>query len=107
MLTHDDRVDGAAVHVQVFPQQVAQAGGVQYRARPHHPVGRVAGYAERGVGQHIHGVGHDEQDALKGPGGNLRDDGVENIHVLADELQTGLARLLVGSGGDDDEGAVG
>ena len=52
-------------------------------------------------------VGHDEQDAPKGPGGDLGDDGVENVHVLADELQAGLARLLVGPGGNDDEGAVG
>ena len=69
-------------------------------------MGGVAGDAEGSIGEHVHRVGHDEQDALKGPGGDLWDDGIQDRHVLADELQPGLARLLVGPGGDHDEGAV-
>ena len=107
VLADDEGVDVAAVHVQVLAQQELQPGGVQHGAGAEHPVGGIAGNLHGGVGEHVHGVGHDHQHALKGAGGDLGDDGLEDAHVLVDEVQAGLAGFLVGPGGDDHQGAVG
>ena len=107
MLADDEGVDVAAVHTQVLAQQELQPGGVQHGAGAEHPVGGIAGDLHGGVGEHVHRVGHDHQHSLKGAGGDLGDDGLEDAHVLVDEVQAGLAGLLVGPGGDDDQGAVG
>ena len=107
VLADDDGVDVAAVHPQVLAQQLLEPGGVQHGARAEHPVGGQARHVPRSVGQHVHRVGYDEEDALEVPAADLGDDGFEDGHVFADQVQAGLAGLLIGTGGDDDEAAVG
>ena len=70
-------------------------------------MGRQSGQPPGGVGEHIHRIGHDHQDALEIPAGELGNNAFQNRYVLANQVQAGLAGLLVGSGGDDDHGAVG
>ena len=36
----------------------------------------------------------------------MRNDGLENLHIPLNQVQSGFARLLVGASGDDRQGAV-
>ena len=107
MLPHDEGVDVAAVHPQLLPQQLLQPAGVQHGARADDPLPGVAGQPPGRLGQYVHRVGHDEQDALEGAGGDLPQDTFQDRGVFVDKVQPGLPRLLVGAGGDDHQGAVG
>jgi hypothetical protein len=47
-------------------------------------------------------VGNNHQKGIRGVLHHLRDDRLENLDVAADEIETGLARVLTGTGSDDD-----
>ena len=106
MLADDEGVDALAVHGQMLAQLILQAGGVQHRARADDPVLRETGQLDGGIGQDIDGVGHHQQDAAAVPLGDLGDDALENVQVLVDKIQPGLAGLLACTGRDDDDGGV-
>ena len=107
VLADDEGVDVPAVHPQLLPQQLLQPPGVQHRSRADDPLSGIARQLPGRVGQHVHRVGHDQEDAAEVPGGDLPDHGAQDGDIPADQVQPGLAGLLVGSGGDNDQGAVG
>ena len=107
VLADDEGVDAAVVHAQVLAQQILQAGGVQNGAGTDDPVLGIARQLDGGGGQNINRVGHDQQDALKAGSGDLRNDAAHDAHVLVDQVQAGLAGLLGGAGGDNDDGRIG
>ena len=59
------------------------------------------------MGEHVHRVGHNQQNPLEGPGGNLPNDAFHNGGVALDKLEPGLVRLLVHPGGNHHQAAVG
>ena len=76
-------VDVAGVHPGVGGEQIAQARGVQHRARTQHLVLGQAGQLPGQVGQHVHRVGHHQQDHV-GPriAHHLGHDGGEHLGVF-------------------------
>ena len=60
----DVGVDAASIDSEVLAEQIAKARRVQNRARTDHALGRQSGEFPRRVGQHIHRIGRDQQDAV-------------------------------------------
>ena len=74
VLPNDGGVDVPAVHPQGLPQQILQPRGVQHRPGADHMAGRQAGQPPGRIGEHIHRVGHHQQNPLEQPPGQLWDD---------------------------------
>ena len=107
MLADDEGMDVPAVHLQFLPQELLEPGGVQNGAGANDPLLGEAGEFPGGIGEHVHRVGHNEQDAAEMAGGELVHNLFQDGDVLGDELQPGLAGLLVHPCGDDRQGAAG
>ena len=60
-----------------------------------------AGGLPYGVGQDVHWVGGDKEDAVKVIGHDIGDDAVHDLDVFAHQVEAGFARLLCGTGADD------
>lgn len=69
--------------------------------------GGQPGVAPGGLGEDVDGVGGDQQDSVEAGRHHVTDKFFEQCHVLADEVDSGLAGLLCGSGADHDHGGVG
>ena len=107
MLAHDEGMDVSAVYLQLPAQELFEAGGVQYRAGADDPFPGVAGELIGGVGQHVHWVRDHQQGPLEIPRGDLGHDAPQDGRIPADQLQAGLAGLLVHPGGNHHQSAVG
>ena len=68
---------------------------------------REAGELQGRVGQDVYRVGDDEENALKVPFGDLRNDAFIDGYVFMDEIQSCFAWFLIGAGGDDNDGRIG
>jgi hypothetical protein len=87
-------------HAAVLGDQQPQPGAVKDRARPEHPLGRQARVLEGRVGDHVDRVGDQQQDGLGSDLQQLGDQRPGERDVGLGQLQAGLARLLLGPGGD-------
>ena len=68
--------------------------------------GGKSGVLQRGVGEHVDGIGGDENDAVGIVASDFGDDFSEDRGVTLHEVKTGLAGLLCGACGDDGDGGA-
>ena len=106
VLADDVGVHGGRGDVEVQAEVVAPAGGVQHGAGADDLVGRQAGLLPGDVGQHIHGVGGHDVDAVEAVGHDLGVDGLENLGVTGDQVDAGLAVALRHARAVDHHGGV-
>ena len=107
MLADDEGVDASRIDVEPASDEVTQSRGVEHRAAAEYAVGRVARQFVRDVGQHVDGVGNDEQEravVVLDYFGNYR---VEYGDVLFDYIEPSFARFLIDACGYYDDAAVG
>ena len=107
MLAHNVRVDVARVDIQVLTEHVLEAGGVQNGTGADDVALGQAGHLDGGIGEDVNGIGDDQQDTRETALADLRDDALEDGDVLVHQVKTGLAGLLRGAGGDDDDRGIG
>ena len=88
-------------------QLIFETGGVKNGAGADHALGGEAGDTLCGVGQYIHGIRDDHENTGEAGGGEVRQNAFEDRDIFIDEIEPRLARLLICSRGDNDEGAVG
>ena len=96
-------VDVLRIHVEVAPEQRAEAGGVQHRAGADDASGGHAapgGEMRRQVGHDVDRIGDDHEYGVGRVLQHRRHDGAEDGGVSLQELESGLARLLSDAGGD-------
>ena len=91
----------------MLAEQPAEAGGVEDGAGADDAGGRQAGEAGGDLGHHVHGIGGDEQDRVRGGVEHAADHVAEDGGVAAEEVEAGLARDLRHAGGDDDDAGAG
>ena len=99
-------VDGLGIDVEVAGNAGAETGGVEDGARADDFLGGEAGKLHGIIGEDIHRVSNDKEDAVKAAVHDLLDHTFQNIGILLEEIHTGLAGLLGGAGGDDDDIAI-
>ena len=102
MLAHDVGVNGLRCNIFQLAQHVAETSGVQHGAGADDALVVQAGSLPYGVSQDVHWVGGNQEDAIKVIRHDIGDDAVHDLDVLAHQVQAGLARLLCGTGADDD-----
>lgn len=107
MLADDEGVDAAGTDGKVCAQLAAETRGVEGCAGADDAVGGETGELCGSVREDVGGIGGDDEDGVRCRGSDARDDGGEESIVRLDELEAGLAWLLVDAGGDDDESCVG
>ena len=56
MLANNNRVNAAAVHIQVASENVFKTGSIKNRTRTNHPVRRIAGNLPGRIGQYVHRI---------------------------------------------------
>ena len=106
MLADDIGVNVAGVDAKVRAQGVLKTSGVEHGAGTDNAALGQTAHLDGGIGENVDGVGDDEQDALEADLANLRNNRLKNVDVLVHQVQTGLAGLLGGTGGDYDDGGV-
>ena len=106
VLTGDVAVDVLHGRTGLQGDEVAHAGGVQDGAGAEDLVLGQAGDLLGAVGHHVHRVGHRHEDRVGGDLDQLGQDLLHNAHGGPGQLQTGLARLLLGPGGNGDDVGV-
>ncbi len=102
VLTGDVGVHVLDVDAGLLADQEAQTSGIQVGAGAEHLVRRKTGDLLCDVGRDVDRVGDEHVDGVRGDLHQTRNDGVEDLDGGADQLQTGLARLLARTRGDDD-----
>ena len=107
MLADDVGMDVTRVDIQVSTQSLLEARGVQHGTGAQNVALGQAGHLHGSIRQDVNRVGNDEQNALEAHLANARNNGLEDRDVLVHKVKTGLARLLSGTCGDDDDGGVG
>ena len=107
MLADDPGVNAAGIDAEVVTEQGAEARGIENGAGAEDALRRKSGILQGGVGEHVDGIGGDENDAVgivaSDFGDNLSEDGGVTLH----EVETGLAGLLRGACGDYGDGGAG
>ena len=58
---------------------------------------------KRRIGQDIHRIGYDQKDALIVSLRDLGDNALENPHILVNQIQSRLLRLLIGPGSHNND----
>ena len=92
VLADDVGVDVAGIDGELPAQQVAEAGGIQHRARTDHP-GLGDAHALVGhLGEDVHRVADHDQDGVPVMGTQAVQDGLEDPHVGPGQVQPGLTR---------------
>ena len=95
-------MDVLDVDAGLLCDQEAQTRGIQVGAGTEDLVCRQAGDLLGNVGRDIDRVGDEHVDGVRSDLDEIRDDRLQNLDGGADQLETGLSRLLARTCGDDD-----
>ena len=106
MFTDDEGMNGTVIHTQMLTQLCFQSGRIQNGTGTDNPINRETGQLLCHIGQDIHRIGYDEENALTFPLCDLRNNALKDCHILLNQLQTGLARFLRRTGRNDDDGGI-
>ena len=107
VLADDVGVDVGRIEIQALAQRVSQSRRVQHGARPDDSAPGQAGHLPGHVGEHVDGVGGDQQQRVRGELHQMRHRVADDLRVAAKQVEATLARLLVVAGREDDQGSVG
>jgi hypothetical protein len=103
MLTDDIGMDVSSIYMAMLTEKVSKSGAVQDGSGSNHLSMRQAGYFKGHICQQIYGIGHYEDHTLPillyGSGHN----GLKNLHIPLEQINTGFSRLLVDSGRQNDD----
>ena len=94
-------VDGFGVDGKIVGDFEAKAGRIENGAAANDAFGGETGVAVSEVTQGIHGVGDDEEDAVKAGFHDVSNDAFGDGGVFLKEVNAGFARFLVGASGKD------
>ena len=102
MFAGDVCVDVLDVDAGLLGDQETQTCGIEVGAGTEDLVLRQTGNLLGDMGGDVDRVGDEHEDGVRGDLHETRNDGLEDVDGGTDELETGLARLLARTCGDDD-----
>ncbi len=89
------------VDVVVFAESGPESGGVQDRTGADDLLLRQTGPLAEGIGQDVYRVGNDDVGGVRGIPGDLRNDGLGDVHVGLCQIQSRLTGFACDAGGQD------
>lgn len=103
MLADNDGMYAAGVNAAEGAELIDEAVRVQQGAGADDLLGREAGQVDGWVGKHINGVGRYYEDGVGSIAGYLGNDILKERVVGLEQADLGLTRLLVDSGGENND----
>ena len=106
MLADDIGMHASAVHIQMLPKLIPESSGIQNGSGADDAVRGIARFLQRNIGQDVHRVGNDQQNAFKIPLFDLTDNRSHDLCIFLDQIQPCFLRLLVRSRCDHNDGCI-
>ncbi len=107
VLTDDETVHVADVHIRAPADEIAKPTGVQHGSGAEDPARLDIDRACPGVGDDVDGVGDEDDHRVRGLLEQLWGERSCHRDIRGGQIQPALARLLLGPGGDDHNGRSG
>ncbi len=101
MLPHDVRMHVLYGHLATLRDQETKTGAVEDRATPDHLLAAHAAQLPRHVGEHVDGIGHHQQDCIRGNTQYVRNELAADIGIGLCQVDSSLAGFLLGTCGHD------
>ena len=106
VLADDIGMHASAVHTQMLAKLIPKSSGIQNGSGADDAVCGIARFLQRDMGQDIHRVGNDQQNAFKIPLFDLTDDGPHDLCIFLDQIQPCFLRFLIRSCCDYDDRCI-